>query len=81
MKETEWMMRIWDWASENSIPNSVIPRSEDRLLQIKKLSIGLYPGPQFQNNGKVELNTKIKNIPKELGYLTNLQELEIRSGS
>ena len=78
-KEDEWTTNLWKWADEHSIPSSVLPRDKDRLLKITKLSIGLYPGPQYSNNGVIELNTDIKYISKEIGHLTSLTELDIRS--
>lgn len=78
-KKDEWIHVLWKWASDNLIPNSVIPRNKDRLLEITKLSIGLHPGVGYSNNGVIDCNTYIKYIPKEIGHLTNLTELDIRS--
>jgi Leucine-rich repeat (LRR) protein len=60
-----WENRLWHWADVNNIDNITLPRNKDALIELKQLSldIGL-------------ITTQVK-LPKEIGKLKNLEQLEI----
>ena len=58
----DWIINLWDWADKNNIPEDLIPRDKEDLLQLERLNFHNY---------------SINMVPKEIGYLTNLIFLHI----
>jgi hypothetical protein len=56
----KWIINLWEWADENNLPEKIFPRDKEILLSTKRLSFYGY---------------EINRIPKEIGYLVNLEKL------
>ena len=78
-----WMQRLWDWAEDNSISNSSLPYSREKLLILTELWLhenNLTELPKeignLTNLTKIWLHeNNLTELPKEIGNLTNLTEL------
>ena len=66
--DTSWMDAIWKWAKDNKLNKKIIPRNSSELLALKELNL-TYKGKGLG----------LKDIPKEIGQLTNLTSLNIRN--
>lgn len=76
----DWTEKLWEWADENLIHDSILPRNKDDLMKITSLSIGYNWIPEFIDIGdNNSFNRKINSIPKELGNLINLKKLTLYS--
>ena len=76
--DESWMKRIWEWADEFEIPEEDIPRNRDGLLAIERLSFVMnYWENERCECVKYKILSKIKYIPDEVTYITNLVAFEI----
>ena len=66
--DTSWMDAIWKWAKDNKLNKKIIPRNSSELLALKELNL-TYKGKGLG----------LKDIPKEIGQLTNLTSLNIKN--
>jgi len=66
----EWMKTLWQWADKHVISKDILPRNSNDLKKLKSLRIS------DVDNGVDHPILLPINIPKEIGYLANLQELE-----
>ena len=80
-----WVRKLWDWADENKIDVTELPRTEKDLFKISGLDLSNYklnaiPIELFNlhklKNLHLNANTLIK-LPKEVEQLTNLTQLVI----
>ena len=59
--DKDWMKKLFDWANENNIPDTVIPRDKEELIALDHL----------------ELSKKnLTKLPKEIGNLINLTYID-----
>lgn len=61
-KVSDWMQKLWDWADENKISKSSIPRNKEQLLKLNSLEI---------------INKPLDYVPIELSNLTSLSVLKL----
>lgn len=63
MDRDQWIYKLWRWADENKISDEILPREKYKLLSLDMLDL--------DNDGKYCL----KEIPEEVGMLSNLNTL------
>ncbi|MEA2018921.1 MAG: leucine-rich repeat domain-containing protein, partial [Campylobacterota bacterium] len=69
-EDLDWMEKLWKWADEHAISKKILPRNSHDLKKLRSLSIS---GVDGGVNPPILLPI---SLPKEIGYLTDLQELE-----
>ncbi len=64
--ENNWVEKLYKWADENDISSDIIPREQNKLLQLKEINLN---------------NKYLEDVPDELTYLTSLTFLELSNNN
>ncbi|MCS5550736.1 MAG: leucine-rich repeat domain-containing protein, partial [Gammaproteobacteria bacterium] len=79
-----WTETLWKWADDSDIPNEVLPRDRDELINLTELYIigDITKLPKeignLTNLTKIFLEeNELTELPKEIGNLVNLTKLSI----